>query len=101
MEFLTNNLMFIIAIISIVISIFRDIYTNKIDEARIKTQELIVKAENEFSKEQAKEKFQSVFDGVYKFLPVWTKYFISKEILCDLIQYWYDQIKGALNNGVK
>ncbi len=57
----------------------------------------IVEAEKGFQYGRNSEKFNYVFERVYNFIPNYLKFFITKEVIINLIQNVFDELKEALD----
>jgi hypothetical protein len=71
-----------------------------LDSLRADAYTLFLKAENTFAGTgNGKEKMDFVVNAIKHVMPKWLKLFISDEMLKELLQMWFNNIKDLLDDG--
>ena len=61
--------------------------------------QLMLSAEKVYDANQGKEKFEVVFNMLYKYIPIWLTGILTEEKIKAQLQIWYDKAKDWLDDG--
>lgn len=97
----------IVAITCVVVAICMTLFTLYIyfkdatlESLRADAYTLFLKAENAFAGTgKGKQKMDFVVNAIKNVMPNWLKLFVSDEMLRELLQMWFDNIKDLLDDG--
>lgn len=71
-----------------------------LETIRVDAYKLFLKAENRFKTSGAgKEKMQWVFNTIREIMPSWVRIFVTDELLAELLQQWFNNVKDLLDDG--
>mgnify|MGYP006896754469 CR=1 FL=1 len=71
----------------------------ELDGIRVQAYRFILKAEHMYASGEGKQKLKYVVNRARLLLPKWLQFFITDEILMNLIDLWFLEIKDLLDDG--
>ena len=97
----------IVAITCVVVAICMTLFTvasylkdATLEDIRVDAYKLFLKAENGFKGAgKGKQKMEWVVKAINGVIPNWLKMFVSDDMLKELLQTWFDNIKDLLDDG--
>lgn len=97
----------IVAITCVVVAICMTLFTvvsylkdATLEDIRVDAYKLFLKAENGFKGTgKGKQKMEWVVKAINGVIPNWLKMFVSDDMLKELLQTWFDNIKDLLDDG--
>jgi hypothetical protein len=97
----------IVALTCVVVAICMTLFTvlsylkdATLEDIRADAYKLFLKAENGFKGSgKGKEKMEWVFCAINSVIPNWLRLFISEDMIKELLQTWFDNIKDLLDDG--
>lgn len=97
----------IVAITCVVVAICMTLFTvvsylkdATLEDIRVDAYKLFLKAENGFKGTgKGKQKMEWVAKAINGVIPNWLKIFVSDDMLKELLQTWFDNIKDLLDDG--
>lgn len=97
----------IVALTCIVVAICMTLFTvvsylkdATLEDIRVDAYKLFLKAENGFKGTgKGKQKMEWVVKAINGVIPNWLKIFVSDDMLKELLQTWFDNIKDLLDDG--
>lgn len=97
----------IVALTCIVVAICMTLFTvvsylkdATLEDIRVDAYKLFLKAENGFKGTgKGKQKMEWVVKAINGVIPNWLKMFVSDDMLKELLQTWFDNIKDLLDDG--
>lgn len=97
----------IVAITCVVVAICMTLFTvvsylkdATLEDIRVDAYKLFLKAENGFKGTgKGKQKMEWVVKAINGVIPNWLKVFVSDDMLKELLQTWFDNIKDLLDDG--
>ena len=70
------------------------------DDIRADVYTLFLVAEHHFTEEKSgKQKMEWVLEMTLELLPEWSRFFITKDSLENVVQLWFDAVKDLLDDG--
>lgn len=97
----------IVAVTCVVVAICMTLFTvvsylkdATLEDIRVDAYKLFLKAENGFKGTgKGKQKMEWVVKAINGVIPNWLKMFVSDDMLKELLQTWFDNIKDLLDDG--
>ncbi len=99
-EFILNNWVTIIILIACIIYIAYLVVKHRWTKLREIAYKLIRQAETTITgTKRGQERFEQVISQLYIIIPPWIRFFITKNLLEEKLQEWFDLIKDSLDDG--
>lgn len=99
LDFITANWLTILIVLVALAYIIYLVIKGKWNELRELAYALMLRVEKAYEENQGQEKFDKVFDLVYKSIPKWLQIFIDPDEIKAKLQAWYDVAMDFLDDG--